>query len=140
MRNTLDEIKKSLVEQHIVIQDDMEKIAEMINSGWKINADAVYGLLVKLNKDLNEHLQLENQQFYPEIIKQNINDEKIEKLKEFFRNMTIMEKTIDKFLKKYSAGEKIKSSLPDFKKEFDEIKETLDLRINLEETKFFYTS
>lgn len=137
MRNTLDEIKKSLTEQHIAIQNDMEKISEMINSGGKINTDAVYDLLVKLNKDLNEHLQLENQQFYPEIIKQNINDEKIEKLKEFFRNMTIMEKVIDRFLKKYSVGEKIRASLPEFKKEFKEIKDVLGLRIDLEETKIF---
>ncbi|MEK7141954.1 MAG: hemerythrin domain-containing protein [Patescibacteria group bacterium] len=137
MMNTIDEIKKSLIEQHRVIKDDMEKITEMFGSEKTFNADVVYSLLIKFNDDLDKHLQVENHQFYPEIIKQMHGVSDAEKMKNLFHDMMIMEKAVYRLLQKYSSGEKIKSSLQEFKKEFDDIEGVLSSRIELEETKVF---
>ena len=137
MMNTIDEIKKSLIEQHRVIKDDMEKITEMFGSEKTFNADVVYSLLIKFNDDLDKHLQVENHQFYPEIIKQMHGVSDAEKMKNLFHDMMIMEKAVYRLLQKYSSGEKIKSSLQEFKKEFDDIEGVLSSRIEREETKVF---
>ncbi len=137
MMNTIDEIKKSLIEQHRVIKNDMEKITEMFGSEKTFNADVVYSLLIKFNDDLDKHLQVENHQFYPEIIKQMHGVSDAEKMKNLFHDMMIMEKAVYRLLQKYSSGEKIKSSLQEFKKEFDDIEGVLSSRIELEETKVF---
>ncbi|MEK7130830.1 MAG: hemerythrin domain-containing protein [Patescibacteria group bacterium] len=137
MINTIDEIKKILIEQHRVIKDDMEKITEMFNSEKTFNADIAYGLLIKFNDDLNKHLQMENHQFYPEMIKQMHGASDAEKMKNLFHDMMIMEKAVYRLLQKYSSGEKIKSSLQEFKKEFGDIEGVLSSRIEREETKVF---
>ena len=137
MLNSSEEIKKSLTEQHRDIKADMEEISSLIKSENEFDAVKVRSLLIKFNDDLNKHLELENQQFYPEVIKQMNGVADAEKMKNFFNDMSIMERAVYKLLQKYSSTEKIKEMWQDFKKEFEEIKAVLSLRMDLEEKNVF---
>ena len=133
----MEEIKKSLTKQHDTLQSDMEEISTLIISGNDFDAIKALSLLVKFNDDLNKHLELENQQFYPEVIKQMRGVADAEKMKNLFHDMSIMEKAVYRLLQKYSSAEKIKEMWQDFKKEFEEIKAVLSLRMDLEEKNVF---
>lgn len=137
MANSMEELKKSLIEQHDTLQLGMEEISNLIKSKNELDAKKTYSLLIKFNDNLNKHLELENHQFYPELIKQMRGVVNTEKMKTFFHDMPIMEKAVYRLLKKYSSAEKIKELSQEFKKEFEEIKDVLSLRMDLEETKVF---
>ena len=137
MINSTEEIKKSLIEQHRILQADMEEISTLLKSKNDFNAEKTHEALLKFNDDLNKHLELENQRFYPEAIKQMRGVADAEKMKSFFHDMSIMERAVYKLLQKYSSAEKIKESPQEFKKEFEDIKDVLSLRMELEEARVF---
>ncbi len=90
--------------------------------------------LEQFKKDLVEHLTLENETFYPELLKDmQAKGQDTAKTEQFVAEMKDIEKVVVAFLEKYKDEQSIKEKIDEFKKEFPNIGKTLNLRIESEE-------
>jgi len=123
------ELVSTLKAQHRSLQADLSAALDGTNSALA---------LTKFRNDLLEHLQLENEVFYPDYLeKQGKKGEDVTKTKEFIKQMDDIGNVVMAFLNKYNAAEAITATTEDFKKELETIIRTLNLRIETEEEGVF---
>lgn len=122
-----------MIAQHRTLQKEVSAVVEILKSE-KIDVQKIMAGLEQFKKDLVEHLELENNTFYPELLrdmKQRGQD--TIKTEQFIVEMKDIEKVVVAFLEKYKDVSSLKEKMDEFKKEFPEIGETLALRIESEE-------
>lgn len=126
-------IVSTMVAQHRTLQKDLGVVAEVLESG-KIDAQKIITGLDQFKKDLIEHLELENNTFYHELLKEmKVKGQDTAKTEQFIAEMKDIEKVVVAFLEKYKDAQSIGEKTEEFKKEFPGIVETLNLRIESEE-------
>jgi hemerythrin-like domain-containing protein len=123
----------TLIEQHHGLKKDLELVAKVIGEDTGAS-DKVVTLLGQFEKDLVDHLELENNQFYPELLSaMKTKGQDPSKTEQFIDEMKNIEKTVVSFLNKYRDAAGLDKNINDFKKEFPDITTTLSLRIESEE-------
>ncbi len=132
--NELENIVPRLTEQHRLLQKDLGMAAAMAEME-KPSSEEIEKWLRQFTADLGEHLHLENAIFYVELLK---------KMKEagvdtadteaFIADMKNIGNKVEAFMKKYEEAESINVSLGEFKSELFPIINTLNVRIESEES------
>lgn len=119
--------------QHNILRKEMKEIKVKTESETP-DSILIAGDLVNFKKSLLDHLALEDNIFYPQLIdkfkKQNLN---IDNIIRFIDEMKIIGKKTMFFLAKYEKAENIQSDFPNFKSSLYEIISTLLIRIESEE-------
>jgi len=122
-----------LVNQHGVLKKEVGAVAKLCEAK-QLDGQKIDKLLKKFARDLQDHLDLENNTFYNQLLKamadKGLN---IKKTQEFIREMKDIEKVVLVFLKKFSQPEAISKNSKSFVKEFQDIASALALRIEAEE-------
>ncbi|MFA4942240.1 MAG: hemerythrin domain-containing protein [Patescibacteria group bacterium] len=132
------ELIAQLKNQHATLRSDLAAALLEIDSAHDNQGELIVLDLVKFKADLLNHLKLENEVFYPDLLaKKNKMGVDVLDTKHFIAQMDEIGIVVMGFLKKYEFPATITGSLPDFKKELLEIIETLNLRIEIEEEGIF---
>ena len=121
------ELIDTLEKQHRGLRSDLKQA--MQNAKKTLLSETVE-TLGKFKKDLAEHLDLENNTFYPDYLALTKANEKVKK---FIDEMIVIGEEITAFLNQYDQAEKISASGDKFIPELERITETLNLRIEMEE-------
>lgn len=128
----LNNIVDILILQHRNLQKDLGIAVDLLHGDKFEEIDAS---LRKFTADLQEHLQLENNVFYFELLKKmkehGVDTGSTEK---FIAEMNVIGNAVMSFLGKYDSAESIKNLLSDFKIELPDIITALNLRIESEES------
>lgn len=126
-----------LIKQHEILEKEINSAVKM-SSSENFKPNQLLKRLKIFRDDLNEHMKLENNYFYVELLKKmrkrklnTINTEK------FIAEMDVLAKAIYSFLDKFRTIEKIQKNLTKLKKEIMEIRDDLILRIETEEAGVF---
>ena len=128
-----ESIITTLIKQHRGLQKDLGGVAEILKSE-KIDSKEIVKGFKKFEKDLFEHLELENDVFYVNLLRDmKKKDQSTEKTEQFIEEMKDIEKVVVAFLEKYKKEADVSDNLKEFKKEFAGIVETLNLRVEAEE-------
>ncbi len=132
--NELENIVPKLIGQHRLLQKDLGEVA-IILKNEKPTGVEIEKWLQEFTKDLQEHLHLENEVFYVELLK---------KMKEagidttnteaFIADMKNIGDTVEAFMKKYEGASVIEKELTEFTNEFSPLVNTLNIRIESEES------
>jgi len=128
-----EDIITTLKKQHQELKGILTGIKDKLYTAAPDSLD-ISAWLVNFKKALAKHLDLENNIFYPELLK---------KMKErnlevggtelFIGEMKTLEREIVDFLSKYDEPKKIEAKLDRFKPEFDFIISSLMIRVTSEE-------
>jgi len=126
-------IVQTLVGQHRQLQKDLKEVASLTSQNDH-EAEKIHLLLEKFTQDLTQHLHLENDVFYVELLKKmKEKGQNTEKTELFIMSMKDIEKEVLTFLNTYNEGNKIAHSFDEFRHDLPIIIETLILRIETEE-------
>ncbi len=131
----MKEIISTLIKQHIKIKQDMDITLSLIDLDNKdTSAKSVHEAMNNFIADLQEHLKLENDVFYVELLdSMKTAKQDISKTGMFIEEMKGIEKSFLNFYKQFDTEEKIKNNLELFKEQFEQIKNILIIRIESEE-------
>ena len=128
-----DNIVETLTYQHRQLQTDLGKISELFLKPDQ-NVVDISSLLKQFSLDLVQHLHIENEVFYVELLrKMKEKGKDTAKTELFISEMDKIGKAVMMFLGSYDSEEKIKNALDVFKNDLSSITETLNLRIESEE-------
>jgi len=98
------------------------------------NVEQIVTLLKQFSVDLTEHLKLEDDTFYPELLKgMKEKGTDTTKTEQFIDEMKEIGKSVGVFLDKYLVLENVKNNEDVFVKDLDSLISTLALRIESEE-------
>jgi len=126
----------TMIQQHRTLQKEVGSVLEILKTD--VDTEKISQGLEQFKKDLIEHLKLENDVFYAELLKEmKSKGQDTTKTEQFIAEMKNIEKAVVAFLGKYDSSEDIKEKLEEFKKEFAGIVDTLTLRIESEESGVF---
>lgn len=130
----INNIIEKMKDQHKLLQVDLVG-ALNVAKGENPNISEMSQGLKKFNDDLSDHLSLENDTFYPELLKR-MKDKglDISKTEIFINQMKDIGVQVITFLEKYSVVSSIDTQLEDFKRELTNIISILNLRIESEES------
>ena len=123
-----------LKEQHRKIESYLKEIdIELEKSDSDI--EMIFKSITNFQAVFSEHLELENNQFYKELLDALIKeDEDIHDIKDFINQMDFIVTRVHSFLDFYDSVEKIeKSEKLIFQTEFVKMRTDLEIRINVEE-------
>jgi len=132
-----DKMIKTLIEQHNSLKKELDKTRnfafETTPDGTKISES-----LARFKDALDDHLGLENDEFYPAVIKK-IEEQglPVEHTRQFIDEMTILEKEIIDFMKKYDDAALISDNILAFRSELEFVISSLAIRITSEEQGVF---
>ena len=127
-------IISTMITQHRALQKELGAIAEILG-GSEPDAEKISQGLVQFKGDLMEHLDLENNTFYKELLKEmKEKGQNTDKTEQFIAEMDGIGKVVVEFLGKFASTQDIESKLDEFKSEFDNIVEVLTLRVESEES------
>lgn len=130
-------IVSTMVEQHRGLQKDLGGVVDALNSE-KPDSVEIDKLLKQFIKDVTAHLELENNVFYVQLLeKMKAKGQDTAKTEQFIAEMKDIEKVVLAFLGKYKDAESIENKMGEFKPEFAGIVNTLNLRIESEESGVF---
>lgn len=122
-----------LIKQHLNLRDKVGIIIALSNRD-DIAVNDIKKVLDVFISDLQEHLALENDKFYKELL---MSMEKaaqdINKTKMFIKEMQDIEKLVLDFYKEYNTEQKIIDDIDNFKIKFNTIADILVLRMETEE-------
>lgn len=122
-----------MIKQHRGLQKDLGEVAKDLEDKSPDTGD-IHKFLDKFAKDLKEHLDLENGVFYVDLLKKMKEaGQDTQKTEKFIAEMKEIEKVVIAFLEKYKDSKYIGDNIGEFKTEFANIVETLNLRIESEE-------
>jgi regulator of sigma D len=125
----------TMIQQHRGLQADVGAIVALYNGNDDVKAEAIFDGVNKFKTDLVEHLKLENESFYVELLeKMKQAKQDTAKTETFIAEMKDIEKVVYAFLEKFSTADSINNNFLEFKSEFNGIKEALTLRIEAEES------
>ena len=131
--NELDNIIEVMISQHRTLQKDLGGALNSTN-GDKSSADDISNGLKQFTADLTPHLQLENEVFYPELLKRmKASGVDTTKTEDFINQMKDVGTVVMAFLGKYKDRTNITDQLESFKIELTGIISALNMRIELEE-------
>lgn len=126
-----------LTEQHRGLEKKLYNIKGLAGDSMP-NCGSIARGLVEFRVILAIHLELENSSFYPELLKKFEKSEfELNNTKRFIEEMKLIGRKVEDFLSLYRTGEAISENMANFKKELDEIINTLSLRITSEEDGVF---
>lgn len=127
-------IVSNLIAQHRGLQADLGGVAEVIQAEQP-SSEKIHGLLQKFTTDLTAHLALENDVFYVQLLEQmKAKHQDTSKTEQFIAEMDTIGIAVKAFLGKYSTAPAIEVAISKFKAEFSDIVNTLNLRIESEES------
>jgi hypothetical protein len=134
-------MSESLIDKLISQHDSLKKLLGKIkNETVKDSSDFTYifGSLKKFKKDLLEHIDLENNDFYAQLLERYKDKESdFEYIKKFQGEMDELADEIYEFIEKYTYKQKIERVFEEFKKELDFIISSLQIRVSSEEEGVF---
>ena len=131
-------IVTTLIEQHRGLQKSLGIVGGLLMTDSRSDIAKIAQLLGQFKKDLTEHLELENGTFYPElIVEMKAKGQNTEKTERFIAEMKDIEKTASIFLEKYEDAQSIEEKVEEFKKEFFNIVEIINIRIEAEEASVY---
>lgn len=125
-----DDLIATLISQH----NDLRRGILTIIEAEEFNASGIFENLENFKKTLSNHLNLEDNMFYPGVLKK-LENRKIETetVLKFIEEMKIIAEKVFMFFEKYDKEEKIKMNQEEFKTDFKRISETLNIRMESEE-------
>lgn len=130
-----------LISQLILEHDSLKKILGRVKSeAIKEHPDftAVFGGIKKFKKILARHMDAENYEFYPMLLKKYWDrSDDVEYINNFKSEMDELALEIENFLDKYTYKDKIERLLPEFRKELDFIISSWQIRASSEEKGVF---
>jgi len=127
-------IIEKMMSQHRGLQKDLGSVNEELQNS-KADARKINEKLKTFSKDLTKHLSLENDYFYVELIKQmKASGQNTVNTEAFIAEMSTIGELVMSFLDKYSNASMIDDQPKDFEEEFVTIVDTLNMRIEAEET------
>jgi len=121
-----------LISQHNDLRKIMTEAGEMAYDS--ATAEDIHKKIAEFKELLYIHLDLENNTFYPELLKKlegegfDTND-----TKKFIKEMKNIESAVSGFLERYSSPEKIEALSNEFSSDFKRISATLLMRLEAEE-------
>lgn len=122
-----------MIQQHRNLQKEIELVVELV-AKETVDTVKVVETLTQFGIDLAEHLTLENEKFYPELLEgMKAKGQNTTKTKMFIAEMTNIEKVVTEFLTGYRDEKSVSEKLENLKTELSEIVEALVLRIESEE-------
>ena len=131
------ELVTKLKEQHLTLQADLVSALEYARVPETIDGVLILEVLRKFKTDLTEHLQLENETFYPDYFnKKSLLNSDVDSEQIFHEKMNEIGTAVMNFLDKYSIPESLNNP-SEFKAELSGIIDTLKLRIETEEEGIF---
>ena len=123
----------AMVEQHRGLQKRVGVVLQELQEN-SIDIAKISQGLKQFNQDLAEHLKLENEVFYINLLKDMKNSgQDITQTEQFIAEMEGIGKAVGLFLKKYDTPTKVKEQIEEFKLEMPGIGNALNLRIESEE-------
>ena len=126
MDRLLDELKS----QHEKLAEHLNEISSCID---RLDFQGSFENLTKLKEDLTKHLDLENNTFYPILLKKmREKGENVVDTENFINDMKDIEKKFSLLLSNYQNVENINQNPEGFKKDFKEISESLMHRVDSE--------
>lgn len=132
-----EDIIATLKQQHLEMKGILAGIKDKLHTEAPESSDILKRLL-NFKKSLDKHLKLENNTFYPELLKiMKERNLEVSNTELFIGEMKTLEMEIIDFLKKYDDPKKIDNNLARFKPEFDFIISSLMIRITSEEDGVF---
>lgn len=136
MIKTLEDREKLLAEllgQHNGLRKDLADIV-LLATNVKSNSSAISDSLSKFQEDIKNHLDLEDNTFYPAVLdffaEKGLNPKNIQ---EFIDSMKAIAVVVIGFFEKYSDKERIEVSADKFAGDFEIIKEKIEMRMSSEE-------
>ncbi len=137
MINPQDLVSK-MKTQHSALQKDLALAMDLASQELPNLGEKILLSLTQFKRDLLEHLDLENGEFYPDYLsRQDKRGVDLRSTKEFIKEMDDIGVVVMGFLDKYSKSEAIKNNLNTFKTELNEIIGVLNTRIETEEEGLF---
>lgn len=122
-----------LVEQHRGLQKDLGAVAQELEKDAP-SGEEIDKLLKRFTIDLTAHLELESNVFYAKLLeKMKEKGQDTAKTEQFIMEMDGIGRTVMVFLGKYHDSTSIDSQIADFRLEFGDIVNVLNLRIESEE-------
>ncbi len=122
-----------LVEHHRNLNKKVDEIFEILKNE-KVDAKNILRMLELFKQDLMNHLKLENEVFYPNLISNMLNiGQPIEKTEMLIAEMKEIEVKVIAFLEKYATVQPIEKNIEEFKEDFQNIVIILTHRIESEE-------
>lgn len=137
MKNNMRELHDTIeimVNQHRKLKNDLDNVLAL-SEKVDVDFNEIENILNKFSFDLQEHLHLENDIFYPALL-ENMREQGADTLKteNFINQMKEIGTILFVFLEKYKDSINIKNHLIDFKRESVDIISELNLRIESEES------
>lgn len=134
-------MSEKLIDDLISQHDSLKKVLGKVkNETIKDLPDFsfIFSSLKKFKKDLAEHIDFENNEFYEQLFKKYKDKEsELEYIKKFYSEMEELADEIYDFIDKYTYKKKIEKKFEDFKKELNFIISSLQIRISSEEQGVF---
>jgi len=128
----------TLISQHLSLRASLKIADEDARLSDQSKNEEIFSSLVKFKNDLLEHLKLENEILYPDLLKKmRARNQDTTNTEKFIAEMDDIGKVIMGFLEKYNSSELIASQLADFQPQLRDIITTLNLRIESEEEGVF---
>lgn len=129
----LDNIVERMTSQHRLLQQDLIGALELSKQGVAMSEEIENGLK-RFVIDLQEHLHLENEVFYPTLLgNMKRNGADTTSTQSFIDEMKAIGVVVGAFLEKYADSGVIESQFESFKTELESIANALTLRIEAEE-------
>lgn len=124
----------TLISQHRTLQKGLGAVANALKEA-RPDLKEIDRLLKQFTVDLTEHLKLENEVFYVQLLaKMKEKGQDTTKTEQFVAEMKDIEKAVLTFLDKYKDTDSISKQLDQFRSESISVTETLVLRVESEES------
>ena len=132
---TKENIVKTLKAQHIKIEDILHEVDNYLENNKELDPVYIHEHLLNFREILMEHIALEDNEFYPDLIKRMKKiHENTEDICDFTARMNVILEYVYGFLEKYDSPEKIKAEHRDsFRALYIRMMSRLEIRINVEE-------
>lgn len=135
-KKLLGNIVKIMTAQHALLKDSLATIKANISSGT-LNFSEMFEGQENFKKELFQHLELENETFYPCFLsglkKMELPETKIDSIKLFINEMDNIAVKVMSFLTKYSTLESIETGVKEYSRDLDSLISILLMRIESEE-------
>ncbi|NQU83614.1 MAG: hypothetical protein HQ536_02790 [Parcubacteria group bacterium] len=131
-------IVDTLIEQHKILQNELDVILDLCVDTRSEDCKEIFSTLKKLEIDLVNHLKLENETFYVQLLEKmeqkGLNTQDTVKFRD---EMNVIGKEVYDFFGKFKEEALIKNNISGFKKDFVGIREAIILRVESEEAGVF---
>ena len=133
-----ESIVSILKQQHAELFSNLNNISSALGVSSNVDMDKIFKILDMFKTNLIEHLKLENEVFYVQLLEKMRQKElDTRKTEEFIAEMKNIEREVLVFFEEYKDIDSARNDLGAFKNKFEELKEALRLRIESEEMGVF---